>query len=149
WYRNLKIVLKQENKDYVLEKKLLEKPKTNLPLGERNAWDRHVSDRVDVCCLMLATMDSNLQKQYENMESPIDMITNLRGMFQEQARNERYQTIKALIECKLSRDSSVSPHVIKMMGYIDNLEKLDCPISQELATDLILQSLPSNLINLL
>ncbi|MES7295867.1 hypothetical protein U6M95_12545, partial [Cutibacterium acnes] len=31
-----------------------------------------------------------------------------------------------------------------MMGYIDNLRKLDYPVSQELATDIILQSLPSS-----
>ena len=31
-----------------------------------------------------------------------------------------------------------------MMGYIDNLAKLDAPISQELATDIILQSLLSS-----
>ena len=144
WYRNLRIVLKQEKKDYVLEKVLPEKPKTNVQHAERTAYDKHVSDRVDVCCLMLATMNSDLQKQYENVDSPIDMITSLKGMFQEQARTERYQTVKSLIECKLPIDGPVSPHVIKMMGYIDNLAKLDCPISQELATDLILQSFPSN-----
>jgi len=144
WYRNLRIVLKQEKKDYVPEKVLPEKPKTNVQHTERNAYDKHVSDRVDVCCLMLATMNSDLQKQYENVNSPIDMITSMKGMFQEQARTERYQTVKSLIECKLPIDGPVSPHVIKMMGYIDNLAKLDCPISQELATDLILQSLPSS-----
>ncbi|KAL1194887.1 Retrovirus-related Pol polyprotein from transposon TNT 1-94 [Cardamine amara subsp. amara] len=144
WYRNLRIVLKQEKKEYVLEKDLPEKPKSNLPHAERNAWEKHASDRVDVSCLMLATMNSDLQKQYDNVESPIEMITSLKGMFQEQARTERYQTVKTLIECKLPKDSPVSPHVIKMMGYIDNLAKLDCPISQELATDLILQSLPSS-----
>ncbi|CAA7021407.1 unnamed protein product [Microthlaspi erraticum] len=144
WYRNLRIVLKQEKKDYVLEKKLPEKPKTNAQHAERNAWEKHSNDTVDVCCFMLATMNSDLQKQYENVDSPIDMITSLKGMFQEQARTERYQTVKTLIECKLPKNSPVSPHVIKMMGYIDNLAKLDCPISQELATDLILQSLPSS-----
>ncbi|WZZ87648.1 hypothetical protein YC2023_116227 [Brassica napus] len=144
WYRNLRIVLKQEKKDYVLENVLPEKPKTNVQHTERNAYDKHVSDRVDVCCLMLATMNSYLQRQYENVDSPIDMITSLKGMFQEQARTERYQTVKSLIECKLPIDGPVSPDIIKMMGYIDNLAKLDCPISQELATDLILQSLPSS-----
>ena len=38
--------------------------------------------------------------------------------------------------------SSVSPHVLKMKGYLDHLEKLGLPISQELATDIILQTLP-------
>ena len=38
----------------------------------------------------------------------------------------------------------MSPHVINMMGYIDNLERLGSPLSRELATDIILQSLPSD-----
>ena len=35
----------------------------------------------------------------------------------------------------------MSSHVLNMMGYIDHLERLGFPISQELATDLILSSL--------
>ena len=35
----------------------------------------------------------------------------------------------------------MSAHVLKMKGYIDHLERLGFPISPELATDLILNSL--------
>ena len=38
--------------------------------------------------------------------------------------------------------TSVNAHVLKMKEYIDTLEKLDVPICRELATDLILGSLP-------
>ena len=144
WYRNLRIVLKQEKKDYVLEKVLPKKYRANAWQSDKDAWDKHSNDAVDVSCLMLATMNLELQKQYEYVESPIQMITGLKSMFQEQARTQRYQTVRSLIECKLPKGEPVSPHVIKMMGYIDNLGKLDCPISQELATNIILQSLPSS-----
>ena len=52
--------------------------------------------------------------------------------------------VKSLTECMLPEDAPVSPHVIKLMGYIDNLGRLECPVSLELATDIILQSLPSS-----
>jgi hypothetical protein len=42
----------------------------------------------------------------------------------------------------LAEGSPVSPHVIKMMGYIETLTKLGCEIKDDLATDVILQSLP-------
>ncbi|KAL1194229.1 hypothetical protein V5N11_035193 [Cardamine amara subsp. amara] len=142
WYRNLRIVLKQERKDYVLEKVLPEKLRSNASHAVYDAWNKHYNDVVDVRCPMLATMNSDLQKQYENVASPIEIITSLKAMFREQARTERYRTVKSLVERKLPKDAPVSPHVIKMMGYIDNLRRLDCPISQELATDIILQSLP-------
>ena len=53
-------------------------------------------------------------------------------------------TTKALTSCKLALGISVSAHVLKMKGYIDTLEKLDVPIRRELATDLILGSLPES-----
>jgi hypothetical protein len=63
-------------------------------------------------------------------------------MFENQARAERYNISKALFACKLTEGRSVSPHVIKMMGNIETLTKLGCEIKDDLATDVILQSLP-------
>ena len=51
-----------------------------------------------------------------------------------QARQERYETSETLFQCMISSGSS-------MMGYIQALEKLGFPLKNELATDLILQSL--------
>ena len=64
-------------------------------------------------------------------------------MFQEQARHKRFMNIKTLNSCKMVRGSSVSTHVLKMKGYIDTFDKLGAVINRELATDLILASLPS------
>jgi hypothetical protein len=47
------------------------------------------------------------------------MIQGLRGIFENQARAERYNISKALFVCKLVEGSPISPHVIKMMGYIE------------------------------
>ncbi|KAK8705474.1 hypothetical protein V6N13_049076 [Hibiscus sabdariffa] len=41
----------------------------------------------------------------------------------------------------MSEGSPVGAHVIKMMGYIQTLEKLRFPLKDELAIDVILQSL--------
>ena len=89
---------------------------------------------------MLAIMESEIQKQMVDMEA-FTMIAHLKEMFQEQAHIERFATIKALLSCKMVASSSVSPHVLKMKGYLDHLEKLGLTISQELATDIILQTL--------
>ena len=86
-------------------------------------------------------MESKLQKQMVDMEA-FTMIAYLKEMFQEQALIKRLSTIKALLSCKMVASSSVSPHVLKMKGYLDHLEKIGPPISQELATDIILQTLP-------
>ena len=77
----------------------------------------------------------------EDMEA-YDMIIHLKEMFQEQARHERFAVTKELNSCKMAPGSSVSTHVLKMKSYIDKLEKLGSPVTREMATDLIIGSLP-------
>ena len=93
--------------------------------------------------LDVATMSSELQKDLENMEA-YDMIVNLKEMFQQQARQERYDSTRALHSYQMAERASISAHVLKMKGYIEQLDRLGFPLSQELATDLILNSLPDS-----
>ncbi|KAK8610699.1 hypothetical protein V6N13_081855 [Hibiscus sabdariffa] len=97
----------------------------------------------DVGCLMLATMTPELQKQHEYMVA-YEMIQNLKEIYEGQARQERYETSKALFQCKMSEGSPVGAYVMKMMGYIQTLEKLGFPLNDELATGVILQSLSNS-----
>ncbi|KAJ8748419.1 hypothetical protein K2173_003056 [Erythroxylum novogranatense] len=122
WYRNLRIVLKQERKLYVLEEPIPEEPPANAPKAQKDAYMKHINDSTD------------------EMEA-YDMLAQLKAMFQEQARQERFRTTKALNSCKMTPNTPVSAHVLKMKSYIHHLEKLGAPVSQELSTDLILASL--------
>ncbi|KAK8634018.1 hypothetical protein V6N13_014847 [Hibiscus sabdariffa] len=70
-----------------------------------------------------------------------EMIHNLKEIYEGQARQERYETSKALFQCNMSEGSPVGAHVIKMMGYIQTLEKLGFPLNDELAIDVIMQLL--------
>ena len=56
WLRNVRIVLTQERKLYVLENPIPEQPAANAPRAQRDAYEKHQSDSVDVACLMLVTM---------------------------------------------------------------------------------------------
>jgi hypothetical protein len=60
------------------------------------------------------------------------IIQGMRGIFENRARTERYNISKALFACKLAEGSPISPHVIKMMGYIETLIKLGCKIKNDL-----------------
>jgi hypothetical protein len=88
-------------------------------------------------------MSHDMQKQYEHVDA-YTMIQGLRGMFENQARAASYNISKSLFTCKLAEGSPVSPHVIKMMGYIEILTKLGCEIKDDLAIDVIFQSLPAS-----
>ncbi|KAD7477205.1 hypothetical protein E3N88_00341 [Mikania micrantha] len=142
WHRNLKIVLKFAKKHYVLEGPVPNKPEGNAAAA-RKAWEKHNEDAIEVACLMQATMSSDVKKNMEDM-SAFDMIQQLTGMFQKQASQERYDTMKQLIACKMHEGSSVSAHVLTMKGYIEQLSKLGYPLSNEMEADFILNSLPKS-----
>jgi hypothetical protein len=90
---------------------------------------------------MLATLSPDLQKQYEDVDA-YTMIQGQCGMFENQARAERYNISNTLFVCNLTEGSLVSPLVIKMMGYLETLDKLGWELKDDLTTDMILQSLP-------
>ncbi|KAK8593502.1 hypothetical protein V6N12_045582 [Hibiscus sabdariffa] len=135
----MRIVLKHERKQYVIEEHVPNEPGANAPRADKDMFKKHLDDMIDVGCLMLATMTPELQKQHEDMVA-YEMIHNLKEIYEGQARQERYETSKALFQCKMIEGSPVGAHVFKMMGYIQTLEKLGFSLKDELATDLILQS---------
>jgi hypothetical protein len=61
WYRNLRIVLKHERKLYVLEEPVPQPPEANAPRAVKDAYNKHNNDVVDISCLMLTSMNSELK----------------------------------------------------------------------------------------
>jgi hypothetical protein len=143
WIRNLRIILHTEKKKEVLDTPLPEKPNENATLAEKNAYKKAWDVDHEVGCLMLACMEPDLQMLFESVHVH-DMIVALNDIFATQARTERFNVSKAFVECKLAEGALVGPHVIKMVGYIQRLEKLGFPLGKELSTDFILTSLPSS-----
>ena len=141
WYRNLRIVLKHDKKEHVLEDPLPEEPADNANATTKNAYHKLVDESTEISCLMLACMEPDLQQHFENVEA-YDMIESLKSMFQTQARTERFNVWRSLMDCKLKEGDPLSPHVIKMIGYVQALDRLGFPLLDELATDAVLGSLP-------
>ena len=48
WYRNLRIVLKQERKEYILDQPMLEEPAANAPRAQKDAYSKHCNSWLDV-----------------------------------------------------------------------------------------------------
>ncbi|KAK8593322.1 hypothetical protein V6N12_045405 [Hibiscus sabdariffa] len=71
--------------------------------------DKLIDDMVDVGCLVLATMNPELQKQHEDMVA-YEMIQNLKEIYERQARHERQETSQALFQCKMSEGILVGAH---------------------------------------
>ncbi|KAB2602882.1 hypothetical protein D8674_003887 [Pyrus ussuriensis x Pyrus communis] len=125
WYRNVKILLTLEKIVYVLDK-----APPDIPLGpeatedERAKYDKH--------------------RQHEGMDSAFSIILHLTELYGEGTRNRRFNTVCELVKTKMVKGAPVHQHVLKMIGFIEQLENLGTPLDGELAQDFILASLPDS-----
>ncbi|GJR09616.1 zinc finger, CCHC-type containing protein [Tanacetum coccineum] len=97
-------------------------------LAAHTAW---VKGSKEITGLMLMTMDSEIQRNLENLHA-YDMLQELKTLFAQQAEQELLQTTRDFHSCKQEEGQSVSSYVLKMKGYIDNLERLGHPTINDL-----------------
>jgi hypothetical protein len=69
WYRNLRIVLRQEKTEYVLIESYPDDLPTGSTIADHRAREKRCDDALNVSCLMLATISPNMQKQYEHVDA--------------------------------------------------------------------------------
>ncbi|GKE52264.1 hypothetical protein Tco_1487420, partial [Tanacetum coccineum] len=58
-----------------------------------------VNTEQEVACLMLSSMSPDLQRTSENFNA-YNMLKELKTMFEEQAKQELFETVKAFHACK-------------------------------------------------
>ncbi|GJW26362.1 zinc finger, CCHC-type containing protein [Tanacetum coccineum] len=127
WYRKLRLVLSTEDKENYLEHHI---PTTHVaPPGQQVP--------------PAAAAAHGEQRAQRNLAHlvPYDMLQELKAMFSKQAEQELLQTVREFHTCKQEEGQSVSSYVLKMKGYIDNLERLGQPVGQNLVVSLIFVSL--------
>ncbi|GJW12463.1 zinc finger, CCHC-type containing protein [Tanacetum coccineum] len=96
-----------------------------------------------VSCLSGKMARKPYSHQVERAKDLLGLIhtDELKATFSKQAEQELLLTMREFHTCKQEEGQSVSSHVLKMKGYIDNLERLGQPVGQNLAVSLILVSL--------
>ncbi|KAK8584343.1 hypothetical protein V6N12_068587 [Hibiscus sabdariffa] len=52
WFQNLRIVLKQERREYVIEEPVPDELATNAPRADNDKFKKHMDDMLDVRCRM-------------------------------------------------------------------------------------------------
>ncbi|GJS46258.1 retrotransposon protein, putative, ty1-copia subclass [Tanacetum coccineum] len=144
WHRQLRLVLSTEDKENYLEHLIpvvpVAPPRQQVPpeaLAAHAAW---VKGQKEVVLLILLTMDLEIQRNLAHLGA-YDMLQELKALYSKQAEQELLQTVREFHTYKQEEGQSISSHVLKMKGYIDNLERLGQPVGQNLAVSLILVSL--------
>nr|GEZ91549.1 zinc finger, CCHC-type [Tanacetum cinerariifolium] len=103
-------------------------------LAAHAAW---VKGSKEIAGLMLMTMEPEIQRNLEPLHAH-EMLKELKTLFAQQAEQELLQTTRDFHSCKQEEGQSVSSYVLKMKGYIDNLECLGHPVTLGLGVSLIL-----------
>nr|GFB38054.1 zinc finger, CCHC-type [Tanacetum cinerariifolium] len=141
WYRQLRIVLSIKDKLNYLEQPI--PPASVVPAGQQvpheilaahNAW---IKGSKEIAGLMLMTMKPEIQRNLEHLHAH-EMLKELKTLFPQQVEHELLQTTRDFHSCRQDEGQSVSSYVLKMKGYIDNLESLGHPVTLGLGVSLIL-----------
>nr|GEX26619.1 hypothetical protein [Tanacetum cinerariifolium] len=99
-------------------------------LAAHTAW---VKGSKEIDGLMFMTMKPEIQRNLKHLHAH-EMIKELKTLFAQQAEHELLQTTKEFHSCRQEKGQPVSSYVLKMKGYIDNLEHLGHPVTLGLGT---------------
>nr|GEU52379.1 hypothetical protein [Tanacetum cinerariifolium] len=99
WFQNLRIVLRSEGKLAHLEQPMTPLSYPVVSQVERDAYKALNDAQNEIACLMLVSMSLELRRTVENYKS-YDMIQELKTMFEEQAKQKLFETVKAFHTCK-------------------------------------------------
>ncbi|XP_023758608.1 uncharacterized protein LOC111907046 [Lactuca sativa] len=142
WMRNIRMTLRFDDKEYVLEKEMNEIDESKATPEEIVDYKTHCKDATKVSCIMVATMTPELQRFYEDYWT-YEMCKDLIEKYHQRARQERYEIFKSLTTSKIKDGESITTHLQCMQCYVDRLLKLNMNFDEELAIDIVLHSLPS------
>ncbi|GKB01769.1 hypothetical protein Tco_0829813 [Tanacetum coccineum] len=99
----------------------------------RDAYEALYDAQNEVACLMLGSMSPELQRTLENYKA-YDMIPQQtqNTMFEEQAKQELFEIVKAFHACKQDDGQSVSSYLLKDSYLRNTLERLGYAMPNEL-----------------
>ena len=123
WIRDLRFILIAAQKNYVLDAPLGDKPTAGATPDVMNAWQSKADDYSIVQCAMLYGLEPGLQRRFER-HGAYEMFQDLKLIFQENARIERYEVSNKFYSCNMEENSSVSEHILRMSGYNNHLIQL-------------------------
>ncbi|GKB48155.1 hypothetical protein Tco_0898908, partial [Tanacetum coccineum] len=118
-------------------------PPADSTVQVHTQWNTVYDAHNEVACLMLRSMTPELHRQFEN-SPPYEMLQELKSMFEKQAGVERFDLIQTFHAYKQEEGKPIGPYVIKMKGYVEQLERLGYVLPQDLSVGLIMNGFTSD-----
>ncbi|GJY53158.1 hypothetical protein Tco_0444822, partial [Tanacetum coccineum] len=130
---------------HVFEQPLPPAPEAGVEPNIVAQWTTLYDAHTEIACLMLGSMTPELHRQFE-LHYPYDMVQELRSMFKKQAGVEKFDLIQSFHACKQEEGKSVADYVLKMKGYVEQLERLGYMLPQDISVGLILNGLTKDFV---
>jgi hypothetical protein len=118
WLCILTIVLRCDRKEYILNTPILAEPRAVTIIENITMYTNHNEYELDVQSLLVGIMGYELQKRFIKIKT-YDICEQLKNMFPEQARVEKYKVIKSLLCHKMAERSSISTYVLHMTSDVE------------------------------
>ena len=137
WKTNLYIVL-----DYEKIKFVLDTPKPAIPKAGANDITKteHVTwenANTSLRCSILASVVGHLRQQIIPLDSGVEMLQTLKGMFAKSTASERQAAITDLINTRMI-GGRVKDHCLAIILHISRAEVMGAKLQKEMKIDLIL-----------
>ncbi|XP_077248946.1 uncharacterized protein LOC143888420 [Tasmannia lanceolata] len=117
-----------------------EEPTVDAPQAERDRRQKWTGDNEMTKCYIIGSM-SNVLQQHVGMAITAEIMLNLKELFGEQNRTARLIVIKGLVSTKIVEGTSVRDHMLKMTGFLNELDILGAVMDAETQIDIFLASL--------
>ena len=143
WKMNLYIVLDYENIKFVLDtpkSAILEAGANDVTKTELATWE---NANTSLRCYILASVVGHLRQRITPLDSGVEMLQTLEGMFAKSTAFERQVSITDLINTRMT-GGRVKDHCLAMISHISRVEVMGAKLQKEMKINLILQSLPKH-----
>ena len=124
WKGNLDIVLTAKDHINVLFTPCPPEPPGNAAAAVKREFDKWKKSNGMAHCYMLASMAGVLQHQFQSNDSTASIMDILKGMFGDHGRPARQVAMQKLMGAKMAEWTPVREHVLKMIGFLNELETL-------------------------
>ena len=143
WKMNLYIVLDYEKIKFVLDTPkptILEAGAIDIIKTEHATWE---NANTSLRHYIIASVVGHLRQQIAPVDSGVEMLQSLEGMFAKSTASERQAAITDLINTRMT-GGRVKDHCLAMISHISRVEVMGEKLQKEMKIDLILQSLPKH-----
>ena len=141
WKSNMNILLVCEDYKFVLAEECPPEPAANASKTAREPFDRWIKANNKAKCFMLASMSDVLRKKHEEMETAYEIMESLEAMFGAPSEKARLDAVRAFMNDKMKKGSSVKAHVLNMIDHLHDAELNGARIDEATQVGIILESL--------